>query len=138
MYQKEVGEKTYFRQGVKNQANSLLVLSQTYLDSKLLVKVSPGAFLPTPKVDSVVVSYLRKPVPLVDLNDVSELEAFLRKLFAMKRKQIGSVLKSWPEGKAFLEVLKSQDFDTTLRSEALSIETALSLFKLYKNHRSAQ
>ncbi len=136
MYQKEVGEKTYLRQGVKNQANSLLVLSQTYLDSKLLVKVSPGAFLPPPKVDSVVVSYMRKASPEIELEKISDLESFLRKLFALKRKQIGSVLKSWPNGKKFLETLKSNNFDTTLRSESLDIETTQNLYKLYASQCS--
>lgn len=133
MYQKEVGEKTYFRQGVKNQNNSLLILAQTYFDSKLLVKVSPGAFLPPPKVDSVVVTYQRKDDPKVDYQDVENYEAFLRRIFAFKRKQLGSVLKAWPKGKELLDFLKNQGFDTQIRSESLSFDETLELYKLFKS-----
>ena len=133
MYQKEVGEKTYPRQGVKNQCNSLLVLSQNYTDSKLLVKVSPGAFLPPPKVDSVVVSYRRKAEPTVGLEEFEQLESFIRRLFSFKRKQIGSVLKSWPEGQKVLELLKQEGFDTRQRSEGLDTEQALRLYRLSRS-----
>lgn len=130
MYQKEVGEKTYLRQGVKNQNNSLLVLSQTYLDSKLLVKVSPGAFLPPPKVDSVVVSYKRKETPAIALERFAGFESFLRRIFAFKRKQLGSVLKSWPEGKMLFEKLSKQGFDTRQRAESLSIAQIQEFFEI--------
>ena len=133
MYQKEVGEKTYLRQNTKNQNNSLLVLSQAYLDSKLLVKVSPGAFLPPPKVDSVVVSYNRKSEPLVPLAEFKNFEGFLRRLFAFKRKQIGSVFKAWPEGKLFLDKLKTEGFDTQQRSEGFTIDQTLDLYRRYRN-----
>lgn len=131
MFQKEVGEKTYLRQNVKNQNNSLLVLSSAFLNSKLLVKVSPGAFHPPPKVDSVVVSYSRKETPAVPMEEFGEFEKFMRRLFAFKRKQIGSVLKAWPGGKRLLEKLLAEGFDGQLRSEGLSIEKTIELYKTF-------
>jgi 16S rRNA (adenine1518-N6/adenine1519-N6)-dimethyltransferase len=93
MFQKEVGEKTYQHPTRKNQMNSLLALGQNYFDSKLLLKVHPGAFNPPPKVESIVVSYQRKSAPEITLADFRKYESFLRTLFQFKRKQLGSVLK---------------------------------------------
>ena len=130
MYQKEVGEKTVLREGVKNQMNSLLMLSSAFFDAKSITKVSPGAFLPPPKVDSIVVGYKRKE-PLVPLSNFKTYEAFLRKLFSFKRKQIGSVLRSWPEGKELAQKLEENGFDLRTRAEALSQDQVMDLYLWY-------
>lgn len=131
MYQKEVGEKTVLRAGVKNQMNSLLMLSSAFFESRSITKVSPGAFLPPPKVDSIVVGYKRKE-PLVPLSDFKEYEAFLRKLFSFKRKQIGTVLKSWPRGKELAIKIEESGFDLRTRAEALSEKDVLRFYTLYR------
>lgn len=131
MYQKEVGEKTTIRDS-KNQMNSLLSLSLNYTTPKSLCKVPPGAFNPPPKVDSIVVSYQRKDIPLVELKDFELYEQFLRLLFSGKRKQLGRVLK--PESKLITK-LKDQNFDLTRRAETLEFTEVIEIFNL---HRSAQ
>lgn len=130
MYQKEVGEKTAYRPGAKNQMNSLLMLSSAFFEAKSIAKVSPGAFLPPPKVDSIVISYRRKE-PLVPLEDFKEYEAFLRKIFSFKRKQIGSVLRSWPRGKELAQKLEERGLDLRTRAEALELADVLDLYRLY-------
>ncbi len=131
MYQKEVGEKTYFRPGAKNQMNSLLSLASAYTESKQVCKVSPGAFNPPPKVDSVVVTYDRLSSPRVSYEEFKSFESFLRRLFAMKRKQLGSVLKAWPAGKTLLTRLEESGFDARIRAEGLDIDQVFSLFETY-------
>lgn len=133
MFQKEVGEKTYLRQTKKNQMGSLLSLSMNYFDSKLLLKVLPGAFSPPPKVDSVVVTYTRKEAPIVPLENFSNFESFLRILFQMKRKQLGSVLKSYiPQDKKD-EFFTQAHVESTLRAEALTLEQVYALYNSYQS-----
>lgn len=133
MFQKEVGDKTYFRQ-VKNQMNGLLFLSQNYFESKKLMLVSPGCFTPPPKVDSIVVSYTRKESPEISIESFNKLNKFTRLLFSMKRKQLRSVLKS-QYSKEILDALFEQTkVSPTLRAEALSTDEIYKLFKhLNKN-----
>ncbi|MEX0798253.1 MAG: rRNA adenine N-6-methyltransferase family protein, partial [Bacteriovoracaceae bacterium] len=132
MYQKEVGEKTYMRQNAKNQSNSLLSLSRVYTQSKLVAKVHPGAFHPPPKVESVVVSYWRKSDPAVKLEEFQELERFLRGLFSFKRKQLGSVLKSFSQGKKLAQSLQQTGFNLQVRAESLSLDEILEAYKVFK------
>lgn len=127
MFQKEVGEKTYFRENTKNQMSSLLSISKNFFESKMLTKVLPGAFNPPPKVDSVVVSYKRIEDPIVCIKDWKKFESFLRELFQFKRKQLGSVLKKYK--KKDPELFTNIGIDSTLRAETLSIEQVYTLYE---------
>lgn len=132
MFQKEVGEKTYLRQNEKNQMNSLLCLSTNYFESKLLIKVHPGAFNPPPKVESVVVSYQRKEMPVVSIEDFKKFESFLRHCFKLKRKQLGTVLKEIiPKDKKEIFFQKA-NINSTVRAEALSLDDIYSLYNTFK------
>lgn len=128
MYQKEVGEKTYQREQVKNQMNSLLSLSLAYTKPKHLSKVAPGAFNPPPKVDSVVVSYDMREAPIIPRESFHIFEKFIRLLFSQKRKQLGRVLKTENE---LIEKLKTSEFDLTRRAETLNFDEVVSLFNLH-------
>lgn len=133
MFQKEVGEKTYLRQHEKNQMSSLLSLSLNYFDCKLLLKVLPGAFTPPPKVDSVVVSYSRKECPTIELTEFSKYESFLRMIFQMRRKQLGSVLKSYLPKDKKDEYFTRAGVEKTIRAEALTLDQVYSLYNSYKS-----
>ena len=73
MYQKEVAEKVVPRVS-KNSMSSLFALTNTYFECSNLCKVSPGAFHPPPKVDSMVISYKRKKDPAISLDQFSSFE----------------------------------------------------------------
>lgn len=132
MFQKEVGEKTYIRQGVKNQMGSLLSLSLNYFTPRKLINVHPGAFHPPPKVESVVVSYQRNQSPTVSINEFKDFEKFLRLTFSMKRKQLGSVYKSLLDKEKVKRLLEKSNIAATIRAEALRIEDIFSLYESYK------
>ncbi len=132
MFQKEVGEKTYLRQNTKNQTGSLLCLSLNYFNSSKLLNVHPGAFLPPPKVESVVVSYERNEGPKVSLSEFKKFEAFLRLAFRMKRKQLGSVLKTSITKEEVSEIFNKSQIPHTIRAEALTLEQLYSLYQAYK------
>ena len=130
MFQKEVADKVFPFATTKNFMSSLLVLTQSYFECNLLVKVPPGAFSPPPKVDSAVLTMIRRDTPLVPLEEFRVLEKFLRQMFSQKRKQIGGVLKSYylpAKLKESFEILK---IPLTLRAEALTFEQTLDLYRI--------
>jgi 16S rRNA (adenine1518-N6/adenine1519-N6)-dimethyltransferase len=131
MFQKEVGEKTYFRE-TKNQMNGLLFLSNNYFEPKLLLKVAPGSFTPPPKVDSVVVSYSRKNEPSISIKEFKDLNKFTRLLFSQKRKQIGSVLKGQVDKETLEAAFKKTSISRQLRAETLSYEDVFNLYEALK------
>lgn len=132
MFQKEVGEKTYFRDQ-KNTTNGLLTLSSIYFDSKLLRKVAPGCFSPPPKVHSVVVSYIRKSQPLFAIKDFSKIDRFTRLIFSQRRKQLGSVLKGGLSTEQLVELKTEMPDIMTARAESLELKQVYDLL----NHLSS-
>lgn len=132
MFQKEVADKVFPFSTTKNFMGSLHALTQTYFDCELLCKVPPGAFSPPPKVDSAVLSMVRKKTPLVPLSEFHTLEKFLRTLFSQKRKQLGGLLKS-----SFPQPLIESSFNElniplTIRAEALSLTQVIDLYRKLK------
>ena len=131
MFQKEVADKVFPFSTTKNAMSSLLVISQTYFECSLLMKVPPGAFAPAPKVDSAVLSMTRRATPLVPLYDFSKLEKFLRLVFSQKRKQLGGVLKSSYPVSKIDEVFSSLNIEKSIRAEALSLEQVLEMYRKF-------
>lgn len=131
MYQKEVGEKVYsFAEKQKNAANSLGALLLTYFDVKLLVKVPPSSFEPPPKVDSVVLSYIRRENPALSYEELDSFEKFLRILFAQNRKQMGNFLRSSFSPEKLQTAFGTLDIPLTARAETLKLEQVQKLYKL--------
>ncbi|MDD0851580.1 16S rRNA (adenine(1518)-N(6)/adenine(1519)-N(6))-dimethyltransferase RsmA [Halobacteriovorax sp. GB3] len=130
MFQKEVADKvTPFMTKESKAMGSLMALSKNYFDVELLCKVPPGAFQPPPKVDSAVVTMTRKENPEVPLSEFRVFESFLRKLFAMKRKQLGKVLKGHYQSDKLESAFKACGIERTIRAEALSLESVINLYK---------
>jgi 16S rRNA (adenine1518-N6/adenine1519-N6)-dimethyltransferase len=130
MFQKEVGEKVLDISGCKNSMGSLMALTQNYFEVNLKCPVMPGAFVPPPKVDSVVISLKRKEFPEIPLTEFRSYEAFLRKLFAHKRKQVGSVLKNHFEKEPMETALEKVGLDRTKRAEVFELSQVQDLYKL--------
>ncbi len=125
MFQKEVGQKTYLR-NIKNEMNGLLVLSQNFFNPKQLIKVSPGCFSPPPKVDSIVVSYVRREKE--DIADFKALNRFCRLIFATKRKQLAGILKKEYSPENIEKAFTESDISKQIRAEALSYSQVISLY----------
>lgn len=131
MFQKEAADKVFPFATTKNAMSSLLVLSQTYFECSLLMKVPPGAFAPAPKVDSAVLSMTRRETPLIALNDFSKLEKFLRLMFSQKRKQLGGILKSSYPVNLIDDVFTSLNIEKSIRAEALTLEQVLQMYRKF-------
>ena len=124
MFQKEVANKVY------TTKSSLMCLCQTFFEAKLHCNVPPGAFQPPPKVDSAVVSLVRRENPAVPLEEFRKYEKFLRKLYQMKRKQVGKVLKPYYEQEFLESCLAKADAKRTDRAEIFNLEQVQLLYKL--------
>lgn len=133
MMQKEVAEKIFAPHSKKGNKNkgSLMFLAENYFEVSTLCQVPPGAFVPPPKVQSSVLSFTRRPSPLVSLEDFPSFEDFLRKLFSQRRKTLQNVFKSFfpavnaGDLMAFLGTIGKSNSD---RAETLDFEEIHKLF----------
>lgn len=137
MFQKEVGEKIISpKEGKKGpRMNSLMALCQNYFDCQFLCRVPSNAFVPPPKVDSLVVSLTRKKEPEISLEEFSSLEEFVKRIFAHKRKQLGTILKSsFNKGQLARidRILFESNIDKKIRAETFDLETVQTLYKKIK------
>ena len=134
MFQKEVADKVVNFVGKKKKSmGSLLCLSQTYFNVEVLCQVPPSAFEPPPKVDSTVISFIRKEDPVVPLEDFLKFEAFLRKLFKFKRKQVGGVLKIFYDIEKLESAFAEVGVLRTDRAEIFELETIQKLYEILKS-----
>ena len=131
MFQKEVAEKIISPAKQKTKKmNSLQALCQTYFDIKRLIQVPSAAFSPAPKVDSSVLSFVRKQNPAVSLEQFSNYEKFLRSIFQFKRKQIKNNFKTLIPMEKIDKTLQALKIDPTQRAETLLLDD---IHFIYKN-----
>ncbi len=91
MLQKEVAQRIAAPPGGKDYG-PLGILLQALYDCHLVGTLSPGCFWPAPKVASAVIALTRRAVPLTDNFDA--FAELTHRLFAARRKQLGSILGS--------------------------------------------
>lgn len=132
MFQKEVAERIVAREGSRD-SGVLSVAAQVFYEVKLQQILKPGAFRPSPKVDSAVLEIRRREKPLIELASQEEFERFLnlvRAAFAHRRKTLENSLGmevgklGWvkTQSKAGVqEILKEIGIDGIRRAETLTI-----------------
>lgn len=138
MFQQEVAEKILPRpkKGKEIKHSSLSIISQIYFETKLLIKVPPKSFTPPPKVESKVLSFIRKENPIIPLKDFNALEKFLRNLFNFKRKQLQKVLKTFYGHLGVDTILQDLGFVATIRAEDLTFDEIIQLFNYLQSKNS--
>ncbi len=92
MLQKEVVNRICAEPGNK-QYGRLTIMLQTYCDVKSLFIIKPGAFSPSPKVDSAIVRLTPLSKPRFELSDHESLKVIVREAFSQRRKTIRNALK---------------------------------------------
>jgi 16S rRNA (adenine1518-N6/adenine1519-N6)-dimethyltransferase len=119
MVQKEVGLRITAEPGT-SAYGALSVWVQSFMRPKLEFSVPPHVFHPRPKVDSAVLSF----IPRQDRQEADgrafvpeELAGTLRACFQMRRKQLGTIVRSFGNSAALLDNLK---IDSRLRPENLT------------------
>lgn len=116
MVQKEVGERLL---GLPGSRGLLTVAVQMYADVARVCTVKPGAFVPPPAVDSMVVSLSRKTPPA----EAKRIIAVAKAGFSSRRKQLhGNLAEAGIAASATTKrVLETMGLPPTARAEELSI-----------------
>ena len=90
---------------------------------KIVRKVSPTAFLPRPKVESIVIRLDKLSEPKVKVKDKNLFFKVVRSSFNMRRKTLWNALKSLGLSKEKMELaFVNASIDPKRRGETLSIE----------------
>jgi 16S rRNA (adenine1518-N6/adenine1519-N6)-dimethyltransferase len=119
MLQLEMARRVAAQPGTSDYG-SLTVALATWCDVELLFKVSRGAFLPAPRVDSAVVRLTPLASPRVPIADPAHYERVVRAAFGQRRKTLRNALRSaFPHAEA---ALARVGIDGERRGETLSIE----------------
>ena len=122
MLQREVGEKMLAKPG---EMSILSVAVQMYADVKRICTVKPGAFVPPPKVDSVVLTL----VPNLKCDKPEEVIGLAKLAFAHKRKQMHRTLSDASMGtsEGIRAWLEAHHLPETIRPEDLNLENWIEL-----------
>ncbi|MBN1938928.1 MAG: ribosomal RNA small subunit methyltransferase A [Candidatus Aminicenantes bacterium] len=121
LIQKEVAERIAAGPGSKDFA-PLSIMLQIFFEVKILFKVAAGSFVPPPKVESAVISLIRRETPLVSLPDEAGFRKFLAGAFSQRRKTLLNNLGAMgiPAEKS-RAALASLGLIATIRSEQVGI-----------------
>jgi 16S rRNA (adenine1518-N6/adenine1519-N6)-dimethyltransferase len=127
MVQLEAGQRLAAHSGGRDYG-ALSVFVQSHARVELLFRVAPQVFRPRPKVTSAVLRFFlhpQRPSP----EEAKRLASTLRLCFQMRRKQIGTILKSKdiPE---YEDLLRVMDIDPMQRPETLTPERFRALSKV--------
>jgi 16S rRNA (adenine1518-N6/adenine1519-N6)-dimethyltransferase len=94
MLQKEVVVRICAKPNSK-QYGRLSIMLQFYCDVESLFIIKPGAFNPSPKVDSAIVKLTPLKKPRYELFDHESLKVIVREAFSQRRKTIRNSLKKY-------------------------------------------
>ena len=125
MVQKEVADRFLAHEKSKEYGYITLVLKY-YFDTYKVCDVSRFAFNPVPKVESSVVSFLTKETCGIDTNKYFK---FLKNMFKFKRKNIRNNINGIYDIDKVNKVLNKYNLSVNNRSEELSEEILIDIFK---------
>lgn len=121
MIQKEVAERINAEPNCK-EYGALSLLVQYYCDTKIVRKVSPGSFIPRPKVDSIVIRLDKLSEKRVEVKDEKLMFEIIRNAFNMRRKTMWNAVKFLGMKKEEIEkAFELSEIDQKRRGETLSL-----------------
>ncbi|MBF0449041.1 MAG: ribosomal RNA small subunit methyltransferase A [Magnetococcales bacterium] len=119
MFQKEVAQRIAAKPGSKTYG-TLSVQCGMWTSVEKILDVPPGAFLPKPKVDSMVIRLTLRSHPRAPLDDPAFFSQVVRAAFGQRRKTLSNALKKLDaDPKPWL---RRAGIDPTRRGETLSVE----------------
>ncbi len=128
MIQREVADRFVAVKSTKDY-NALSVISQYLFDVKMVMKIPRTIFNPKPNVDSAVIQFL----PKVNAEKVDNEEAFftfVKACFKQRRKTLWNNCKEIGiTSDSFISACEKLGLDERCRSEELSLETLIQLYK---------
>ncbi len=134
----EIAEKLAAPPGGK-EFGALSVLVQALTDVEILRKLPPAVFWPRPAVASGIVRIVPRVEKRAQVPDLGRLRAFLRDLYAHRRKNLRGALLAIPDGehdKAVVDAkLAELGYTGTERAETLSVAQHLRLCEVFGQAR---
>ncbi len=132
MLQREVALRLMARPRTP-EYGALSVLAQSMFRVSSVATARASAFIPPPKVDSMVVALV--PAPQLAASDLPQLITLVKTAFAQRRKVLVSNLKSLLPRTTVSDWLATEGFSATCRAEELSPEHFQRLTLLCCGHR---
>lgn len=122
MIQKEVAERMDAEPNCK-EYGALSLLVQYYCDTCIVRKVPPSAFMPQPKVESIVIKLTKLEEPRVKAKDPKLMFDIIRNSFNMRRKTLWNGVKFLKMDKELLmKAFEDAEIDTKRRGETLTLQ----------------
>lgn len=140
MIQKEVAERINADPDNKD-FGSLSVLVQYYCDTKILRRVPPTAFIPQPKVDSIVIRLDKLDKPRVEVKDKELFFKVVRQSFNMRRKTLRNAVKGLGmlNSEEIEKAFEDSGVDPKRRGETLTLQEfanlADSIYQIARNNK---
>lgn len=126
MFQKEVAQRITSEHNASNYG-LLSVVAQSFWDIKRLVDAGPGSFFPPPKIDSRVLTFIKKD------SKIKNRERFLKfckACFKYRRKKLINNIKKelGVESETLLSYYNQKGYKEGLRAQELSVEDMQNLY----------
>ncbi|RMG94564.1 MAG: 16S rRNA (adenine(1518)-N(6)/adenine(1519)-N(6))-dimethyltransferase, partial [Deltaproteobacteria bacterium] len=128
MVQREVGERLCAAPGSRTYGAATVSIGRVRTVERLFA-VPRGAFLPPPRVDSVVLRLSPRAVPLGDVSDPAGFPRFVQRIFQGRRKRLSNALGFAGDRERILSACAAVGVDPAVRCESLSIEAFAALFE---------
>ena len=123
MIQREVAKRLCAKPGTADYG-AFTVFTQWHAEPEILFDVSPGCFLPAPKVTSSVVKLTVRKAPPAEVQSETRFFAVVRAAFNQRRKTLVNALSSGLSGFAkeqIAQAIADCGLDEKVRGEALGI-----------------
>lgn len=131
MVQKEAGERLCAEVGTRG-AGAVTVAVNYYAESEILFDVGRDSFMPSPKVDSVVIRLKVRSQQPFDIKDKRKFFTTVRCAFSQRRKTaLNSISNTMGISKSdVMAVFESLGIEQNVRAEKLSIEDFVKISEL--------
>lgn len=128
MIQREVAKRICAGPGSKDYG-TFSIFVQWYTEPKMLFDVSPGCFIPQPKVSSTVIRLERREKPPVSVQDEKLMFRIINAAFNQRRKTLVNALSSalGLDKSTLTQVLRDCQISEQIRGEALDIRAFASI-----------
>lgn len=109
----------------------LSILFQNIFFIQLHFRVSPHSFSPAPRVESALISLVKRPHPQFFISDLDRFKKFLKRAFQSRRKKLSNNLKEIPiSTDAIKKSLHTCGIEETRRPEEVSLSQFVALFNV--------
>ncbi|MGI6014248.1 MAG: 16S rRNA (adenine(1518)-N(6)/adenine(1519)-N(6))-dimethyltransferase RsmA [Oscillospiraceae bacterium] len=125
MIQREVARRICAKAGTEDYG-AFTVFAQWHAEPEILFDVSPGCFIPQPKVTSSVICLKPRKTPPAEVESEALFFRVVRAAFAQRRKTLSNALSSGFGSLSkveLTEIIESCGLDSRIRGEALDIPT---------------